>query len=88
MTTESFLEVQDGNLNAGTVKAWHRHNDTAQILSFIHGTESMTPFTRSHFITNLQPIQSSHAFVESHDTTEADAGQATLAMKTALCAKT
>ena len=50
--------LQAGNLEAGSVKAWHRHNDTAYILSFIHGIETMTPLTRSHFMTNLQPIQS------------------------------
>ena len=50
--------LQAGNLKAGSVEAWHRHNDTAQILSFIHGIETMTPLTRSHFVTNLQPIQS------------------------------
>ena len=53
-------DLQAGNLEAGSVEAWHRHNDTTYFLSFIHGIETMTPFTCSHFITNPQPIQSSH----------------------------
>jgi hypothetical protein len=52
--------LQAGNLEAGSVEAWHRHNDTTYFLSFIHGIETMTPFTCSQFITNPQPIQSSH----------------------------
>ena len=44
--------VQAGNLGAGSVEAWHRNNDTTDILPFIHRIETMTPFTCSQFVTN------------------------------------
>ena len=31
--------LQTGNLKAGSVEAWHRHNDTTYNHPFIHGTQ-------------------------------------------------